>query len=276
MSGIMGLMPIASLPIPWRQLKSLILQLPVQFPTLYALLHQCHSLRSLQVVLPSDRGPFAIIPRPDLDSSFNMPHLQSLSITLSGSSWIPNIRWEHMTDLDLSYMEFAPNTLQRSLEQCLNLRKLTFLLTPGFPVRSLSLPLLDTFNFTCSRHGGCSLENLHAPRLQVVKIIEGHALDIPSLINVLSGCSLLEFHYNSTYEPDGNITPFLRDILTSTPIANLMWIPCANFDDSILRDVGDGTLLPKVREFGFIPQSIEAVAYMAKGWIGRINKDPYR
>ncbi|KAG6816676.1 hypothetical protein H0H93_007839 [Arthromyces matolae] len=271
-SDFMSAEPIASLPFPWSQLEFLHLEVAVQFPTLYALLDQCHSLTSLRVALPSNNGPYRLIPKPDLNPFFNLRRLRSLCIGCPDESpWVPNIGWHHLTDLDLSVANCEANILQSSLEQCVNLHKLIFILPPAFPKRTLSFPFLKSLELACIDNGA-SVKYLHAPRLEILQIFEGEYLDPSSVVDLLSGCPLLCFTYNIDEEAGVLVTPFLREILRLiSPTAILVSLSNVTFATSILHDIGAGILLPKVVDLRFIPGTIEGAVGMAKRWIERVN-----
>ncbi|KAG6834690.1 hypothetical protein H0H93_008019 [Arthromyces matolae] len=273
-SDFMSAEPIASLPFPWSQLEFLHLEVAVQFPTLYALLDQCHSLTSLRVALPSNNARYRLIPRPDFNPFLNLRRLKSLWIGCPAeSAWVPNIGWHHLTHLDLSASNCEANILQSTLEQCVNLHKLIFVLPPAFPKRTLSLPVLKSLEFACTNRGA-SVKYLRTPCLEMLQIFRGEYLDPSSVVDLLSGCQLLCFAYNIGKQAGVPVTPFLPEILRLiSPTVTLVSLPNVTFDTSILHDIGASILLPKVVDLRFIPGDIDAAVAMAKRWIERLNAD---
>ncbi|KAG6828327.1 hypothetical protein H0H92_008391, partial [Tricholoma furcatifolium] len=258
---------LASLGLPWSQLKALRLDVKLNLNELHSFLGQCTAVHDLCVFIDQTHA-LGDLQDPNLE--LHLPDLQRLELFGVGmTKFIPLIHnWQPITHLRLTGGNIPAAQLHGILEQSKHLEELMVLLPPSFPFSAIRLPVLHSLRIVNRIDSSEPLRNFILPRLDRLYIFL--LLDLVGVHEMLvaSQCfpSSLSVRLRS-----GTSAQFLRAFFAAAPKVSTLDTGRAILDAYILHDIGAGLLLPHLTSLTGSFDSVDAVLAMISA---RLAHDP--
>ncbi|KAG5337317.1 hypothetical protein J132_04744 [Termitomyces sp. J132] len=262
-----GGFPISKLGIPLSKITSLNISGVKDLHTQAAIsiLRDCHWLETLDVSFSSHDSDLA-------ESTLYLPRLQSLRVRNHLPSPLQHSSvWDNLSSLNLlSVINIDSCTLYTVLKRSVNLIELHSRCPEGGTItslpRNLRLPSLRKLSLT-NVVDTWLFDSLIVPSLRELLIQSTQVpLNPPAIRNLLvySGTKLSIFWFQSTHPQQTTSPHGLRELLDAIPSALHVEDTHSLLDESLLKEIGSGILLPRLEFLRCWPETQEAFLDMAE------------